>query len=112
MSEGKENTNLIVGFLLGGGIATIATLLLTPRKGEENRKILKKTAQALPEMAGDLSSSLKTNTHRLSLSTQQQWHYTLQRLESAIASGIEASKNYNGSSELKLKDIDEKKETP
>ncbi|AFZ55354.1 MAG: YtxH domain-containing protein [Geminocystis sp.] len=92
MSQEEKNMTFIIGLLLGSSIGTIATLLLTPRTGKENRKIIAKTAQALPEMTEDISSTMQNNTLRLSSSVMTKWHNTLERLQVAIAAGIEASR--------------------
>lgn len=92
MSQEEKNTAFMMGLLLGSSIATVATFLLTPRTGKENRQILRKTAQALPEMAEDISTTMQTNTNRLSASALKKWHNTLERLQVAIAAGIEASR--------------------
>lgn len=93
MSQDQKNKTFIIGLLVGSGIATVATLLLSPRNGSENRKIVKKTAQALPEMAQDLSSTIQVNRHRLSQSALKKWDNTLDRLKTAITAGVEASQN-------------------
>lgn len=92
MSQEEKNMTFLIGLLFGSSIATIATLLLTPRTGKENRKIIAKTAQALPEMTEDISSTMQNNTLRLSSSVTAKWHNTLERLQVAIAAGIEASR--------------------
>jgi gas vesicle protein len=93
MSQDQKNSTFILGLVVGSGIATVATLLFSPRNGSENRKVLQKTAQALPEMAQDFSSTLLVNRHRLSQSALKKWDNTLDRLKVAIASGVEASQN-------------------
>ncbi|WP_373479454.1 YtxH domain-containing protein [Geminocystis sp.] len=93
MSENQKNSNFIVGFIVGGVVATVTTILLTPSSGKENRKVLRKTAQALPEMAEDFSSSVQINSNRISESARQKWDNTLNRLKVAISAGIEASQN-------------------
>jgi gas vesicle protein len=94
MSQQEKNNAFLVGMIVGSSIATIVTLLLTPRNGEENRKIVSKTAQALPEMAEDISSTLQLKSDRLSQSALQKWDNTLNRLKKAITAGVEASQNY------------------
>ena len=91
MSENQKNSNFIVGFIVGGVVATVTTILLTPRNGKENRQVLRKTAQALPEMAEDFSSSVQINSNRISESARQKWDNTLNRLKVAISAGIGAS---------------------
>lgn len=94
MSQEEKNNAFLLGIVVGSSMATIATLLFSPRNGKENRKIVSKTAQALPEMAQDISSTLQVNSDRLSQSALQKWDNTLNRLKKAIAVGVEASQNY------------------
>jgi len=91
MSQENNKTAFIGGLLLGGSIGAIAALLVAPRSGKETRKILQKTADALPDMAEDLSSTLKVNSNRLSASAVNNWEDTLTRLKVAIAAGVEAT---------------------
>lgn len=94
MSQEEKNNAFLLGMVVGSSIATIATLLFSPRSGQENRKIVTKTAQALPEMAQDISSNLQNNGDRLSQSALQKWDKTLNRLKKAITVGVEATQNY------------------
>lgn len=79
------------GFLIGAAIGTLTGLLVAPRTGQETRKLLKKSADALPELAEDLSSSVQLQADRLSESALRRWDETLGRLKEAIAAGMEAS---------------------
>lgn len=81
----------IGGFLLGAAVGTVTGLLVAPRTGQETRKLLKKSADALPELAEDLSTSVQMQADRLSESAMRNWEGTLGRLREAIAAGIEAS---------------------
>lgn len=81
----------IGGVLLGAAIGTLTGLVLAPRSGRETRQILKKSADALPELAEDLSTSVQLQADRLSESALRNWDETLDRLREAIAAGIEAS---------------------
>lgn len=81
----------IGGVLLGAAIGTLTGLVLAPRSGRETRQILKKSADALPELAEDLSTSVQLQADRLSESALRNWDETLERLREAIAAGIEAS---------------------
>ncbi|MGI0482305.1 YtxH domain-containing protein [Geminocystis sp. CENA526] len=94
MSQEDKNNAFILGIVVGSTIATMATLLFSPRNGKENRKIVSKTAQALPEMAQDISSSLQMNSDRISQSALQKWDNTLNRLKKAVSAGVEASQSY------------------
>jgi gas vesicle protein len=96
MSQDRNNQTVFwSGLLLGSGIGAVISLLVTPRTGKENREVLKKTASALPEMADDFTTTLQVHSNRLSSSASQNWQQTLNRLQNAIASGVEASHNYH-----------------
>lgn len=79
------------GVLIGAAIGTLTGLLVAPRTGRETRHLLKKSADALPELAEDLSTSVQLQADRLSESALRNWDGTLDRLREAIAAGIEAS---------------------
>lgn len=66
-------------------------LLLAPRSGRETRQFLKKSADALPELAEDLSTTVQLQADRLSETALRNWDGTLVRLKQAIAAGVEAS---------------------
>lgn len=89
MSE-KNSGSFIGGMLLGTAIGTIAGLLIAPHTGKETRKILKKSAQALPELAEDISTSLQLQADRLSETALRNLDGTLARLKEALAAGLEA----------------------
>ena len=87
--------SFIGGLLLGSAIGTVTGLLIAPRTGRDTRQLLKKSADALPELAEDLSSSVQLQADRLSESALRNWDGTLARLREAIAAGIEASQREN-----------------
>jgi len=91
MSKGKVGA-FIGGVALGSAVGTVVGLLVAPRSGRETRKVIKKSAQALPEIAEDVSSSVQLQADRFSETTLSNWDETLNRLKSAIAAGIEASR--------------------
>jgi gas vesicle protein len=80
----------IGGLLLGAAVGAIAGLLVAPKTGKETRRLLRKSAGALPELAEDLSSSVQLQADRLSESALRNWEGTLSRLKEAIAVGVEA----------------------
>lgn len=90
MSKNRTGT-FIGGIVLGTALGTVAGLLFAPRTGRETRKILKKSADAIPELAEDLSTSVQLQADRLSETAKNQWEQTLNRLKEAVAAGIEAS---------------------
>lgn len=90
MSKNRSGA-LIVGMLVGGAIGTIAGILVAPLSGRQTRQLLKKSAQALPDLAEDLSTNVRRQADRLSESAVNNWEQTLQRLREAIAAGVEAS---------------------
>jgi gas vesicle protein len=81
----------VTGVFLGSLMGTAVGLLIAPRSGRETRRLLKKSADALPEMAEDLSTSIQLQADRLSEVARRNWQDTLDRLREAIAAGIEAS---------------------
>ncbi|MBD1809619.1 MAG: YtxH domain-containing protein [Symplocastrum torsivum CPER-KK1] len=91
----KSAGSFIGGLLLGSAIGTVTGLLIAPRTGRDTRQLLKKSADALPELAEDLSSSVQLQADRLSESALRNWDGTLARLREAIAAGIEASQREN-----------------
>ena len=91
MSKQNKTGAFIGGMTIGGAIGLVVGLLAAPRTGKETRKVIKKSADALPELAEDLSTSIQFQADRLSESTLENWEGTLSRLKQAIAAGIEAS---------------------
>ncbi len=88
----KKSTGAFIGgMLLGSTIGTIIGILIAPRTGKETRQFLKKSADTLPELAADLSTTVQLQTDRISGSALRRWDATLNRLRDAIAAGIEAS---------------------
>jgi gas vesicle protein len=79
------------GLILGSAVGTVVGLLVAPRSGKETRQVLKKSAQALPELVEDLSTSVQLQADRLSESALRNWEDTLLRLKEAVAAGMEAS---------------------
>jgi gas vesicle protein len=77
--------------MVGAALGALAGVLAAPRTGQETRRILKKSADALPELAEDLSSSVQLQADRLSESALRNWDGTLGRLREAIAAGLEAT---------------------
>jgi gas vesicle protein len=91
MSKENKAGVFIGGMMIGSAVGTIIGLLVAPRTGKETRKVIKKSANALPELAEDISTSIQFQADRLSESTLENWEGTLVRLRQAIAAGIEAS---------------------
>lgn len=95
----RQISSFLGGVALGSAVGTVMGLLVAPRSGKETRKILKKSAQALPEVAEDVSSSVQLQAGRFSETTFNNWEGTLGRLKEAIAAGIEARQAVTASSE-------------
>lgn len=79
------------GLLMGAAIGTVTGILMAPRPGRETRQLLKKSADALPELAEDLSTTVQLQADRLGESALRNWDGTLGRLKEAIAAGLEAT---------------------
>jgi gas vesicle protein len=91
MSKPERVGIFISGVMLGSAAGTILGLLIAPRTGRETRKVLQKSADALPQLAEDLATSVQLQTDRLSENTLQNWEGTLTKLRQAIAAGVAAS---------------------
>lgn len=91
MADHKSD-GLLGGIIIGAAIGAIAGVLATPRTGRETRRILKKSADALPELAEDLATSLQFQADRLSETTLSNWDQTLARLREAVTAGQAASR--------------------
>lgn len=88
----KSSSGLFVGgMLIGTAVGTVIGILAAPRSGRETRQIVKKSAEALPELAEDLSTTVQLQAGRMSESAVQNWEETLVRLREAIAAGLSAS---------------------
>lgn len=86
----NRSGEFIGGLMLGATIGALTGLLMAPRTGRETRQLLKKSADAIPELAEDLSTSVQIQADRLSAKALRNWDETLDRLRDAIASGIDA----------------------
>ncbi len=91
MTDNNKSGVFVVGMIVGSLVGAATGLLVAPRSGQETRKILRKSAEALPEMAEDVSATVQIQTDRLSASALKNWHETLTRLKEAIATGVEVS---------------------
>lgn len=91
MAESKSDA-LIGGMIIGAAIGAVAGILAAPRPGRDTRRILKKSADALPELAEDLATSVQFQADRLSASSLSNWDQTLSRLREAVVAGRAASR--------------------
>ena len=89
MSNNKSS-GFLGGVLMGALAGAVTGLLVAPKPGRETRKLLRKSADALPDLAEDLATSVQLQTDRLSEQALQNWEGTLSRLREAISAGIEA----------------------
>lgn len=88
----NKSDGLLGGMLIGATLGAIAGILAAPRTGKETRHILKKSADALPELAEDLATSIQFQADRLSDTTLQNWDQTLTRLREAVVAGQAATR--------------------
>jgi gas vesicle protein len=94
MSNNRSG-NFIGGLMLGATIGAFTGLLIAPRTGRETRKLLKKSADALPDLAEDLSTSAQIQADRISENALRSWDETLDRLRDALYAGVDASMQEN-----------------
>lgn len=90
MSQNNSD-NFVGGLLAGTALGTVIGLLIAPRSGKQTRRVIKKSADAVPDMVEDLSTSLQLHTGRLSQTTLQNWDSTLERLKEALIAGQAAT---------------------
>jgi len=91
MAENKSD-GLLSGMVIGAALGAIAGILAAPRTGRDTRRILKKSADALPELAEDLATSIQFQADKLSDTTLSNWDGTLGRLREAVLAGRVASR--------------------
>ncbi len=91
MASNNKGGALLAGIVIGGLVGSVTGLLLAPRSGKQTRQLLKKSADALPDLAEDLATTLQLQADYLSEATQRNWQGTLERLKEAIAAGVEAT---------------------
>ncbi|EKU97279.1 gas vesicle protein [Leptolyngbya sp. PCC 7375] len=87
-----NSDHFLSGLLAGTAIGTVIGLLIAPRSGKHTRRVLKKSADAVPDIIEDLSTSLQFHADRLSNTTLQNWDSTLERLREALIAGQAASR--------------------
>jgi gas vesicle protein len=93
MSDRSSSGGIFIGgLLLGAAAGAVAGLLFAPKTGRETRALIQQSANALPELAEDLSTTVQIQAERLSDSALRNWDNTLLRLREAIEAGIEASR--------------------
>jgi gas vesicle protein len=93
MSDNRSGSSgsFVGGLFIGAIAGAVAGLLVAPKTGRETRLLIRKSADALPELVEDLSSSVQLQADRLSETALRNWDGTLGRLKEAIAAGMEAS---------------------
>lgn len=89
---GEKSDGLLSGIIIGAAVGAIAGILAAPRTGKDTRRILKKSADALPELAEDLATSIQFQADRLSDHSLNNWEQTLDRLREAIIAGRAAGR--------------------
>ena len=89
---------LFVGLIVGTAVGAVAGLLVAPRKGRETRQVLKKVAAAVPDLAEDLSDTVKLQTDRLATTAVSRWGATIDRVQQSLAAGIVASQSVQNKS--------------
>lgn len=79
------------GFLIGSAVGTVLGLLFAPKTGKETRRLLRKSADAIPEIAEEISSNVQYQADRFSEQAGKTIDSTMERMQEAIAVGKDAS---------------------
>lgn len=87
-----NSDHFLSGFLAGTAIGTVLGLLIAPRSGKHTRRVLKKSADAVPDLIEDLSTSVQFHADKLSHTTLENWDGTLARLKEALIAGQAATR--------------------
>ncbi|MGD1855886.1 MAG: YtxH domain-containing protein [Leptolyngbyaceae cyanobacterium] len=87
----NNSDNFLGGLLAGTALGTVIGLLIAPRSGQHTRQTIKKSADAVPDLIEDLSTSVQFHADKLSHTTLQNWDSTLDRLRDALVAGRAAT---------------------
>lgn len=87
-----NSEHFLGGLIAGTAIGTVIGLLIAPRSGQQTRRVIKKSADAVPDLVEDLSTSLQFHADKFSHTTLQNWDHTLERLKDALIAGQAASR--------------------
>jgi gas vesicle protein len=79
------------GFLVGSAVGVLVGLSVTPRSRKQAKRLLRKSAEILPEIAEGLTANVQYRRDRLTESAQKTMSEALERLREAIEIGQEAS---------------------
>ncbi len=79
------------GFLVGSAVGALVGLSMTPRSRKQAKRLLRKSAEVLPEIAEGLTANVQYGRDRLTESAQKTMSEAMERLREAIAIGQEAS---------------------
>ena len=88
----NSSDNFLGGLIAGTALGTVVGLLIAPRSGQHTRRVLKKSADAVPDLIEDLSTSVQFHADKLSHTTLQNWDGTLERLKEALIAGQAATR--------------------
>lgn len=88
----NNSDNFLGGLLAGTALGTVIGLLIAPRSGKHTRKVIKKSADAVPDLIEDLSTSVQFHADKASHTTLQNWDSTLNRLKDALIAGQAATR--------------------
>jgi gas vesicle protein len=95
------------GFLVGSAIGTLIGLWVTPQSSKRAKRLLRKSVHALPEIAEELTANVQQQADRLTESAQKTVVEALERLQTAIAVGQEASQRLQQDLSVSLTDSEQ-----
>lgn len=91
-TSGPSTGAFVGGMIVGAAVGAIAGLLAAPKQGQETRKLIKESADALPDLLDDVSETVQFHAEQWTEVGLNKWDSTLLRLRRAITTGLDVSK--------------------
>ena len=91
-TSGSSTGAFVGGIIVGAAVGAIAGLLAAPKQGKDTRKLIRDSADALPELMDDVSDTVQYHAERWTEVGLNKWDSALFRLRRAITTGLDVGK--------------------